>query len=157
MCAIFNLIIIHASISTEKCTSCSRNMNFRFLINPMMHFSLVIQIHCVDVKQCGSWSAGFIRSQLIWIKTKGSKEFWKSNAHSMLIRLNMVYIKTAIFELFFFQRKTFHVQWSDKRGTDQPVSMSNKIIKQAAWQLKCNNLWSIKKCTIFNLIIYMLL
>ena len=29
--------------------------------------SLYIWIHYVDEKQCGSWSAGFIRSQLIWI------------------------------------------------------------------------------------------
>ena len=34
--------------------------------NIISYFNVSV-IQCVDGKQCGSWSAGFIRSQLIWI------------------------------------------------------------------------------------------
>ena len=47
------------------------------------------------VKKCGSWSAGFIRSQLIWIYTFFSKRqyetFRVSYVHSADIRTNTVY------------------------------------------------------------------
>ena len=59
----FNLLSAHASISAQ-----------------WVLYELFTQIHSLDEKQCSSRSAGFMRSQLIWINTiSGSKLYSKED------------------------------------------------------------------------------
>ena len=55
---------ISVYLSLDKCKICIKFIKFR-----ISYFDQLLWVHMLHWKQCGSWSAGFFRSQLIWIYT----------------------------------------------------------------------------------------
>ena len=85
---------------------------------------LLMLINHVDENQCGSWSAGFIRSQMIWIYTdfkRGHRNLIKLCILCRYVRyidcciINRLLKSVCLFELILYIPSTIFLSWTSTK------------------------------------------